>query len=578
MYQKIGMLALLLVLTVVACRQDKEVINREVIINTEPAVYVNTSITGVVSDEDGNPIEGVLITVDQEQTNTDDNGFFYLKDIQANKNGASVQAEKSGFFATSKLIYPNLNRVEYVQITMLESKEGGRLQANDGGDVAFGQGAKVSFPPQAFMLNGIPYDGEAVIHTSYINPTADDLYEIMPGSLIGIDNEGVVRGMETFGMIGIELFTPSGQELEMAPGKNATLTFPLSSDLEAEAENEIALWHYDEQSAYWAQQGTAIKNGASYVAEVSHFSFWNCDAPFDLVNCTGTVQTLNGQPIINTRIEIERKGVATRGTGTAFTNYLGQYNGKIPSAENLELRVYNLCGELVHSEDIGPFYADADLGVVEAEFPEELNIQGSIVNCDNEPVTNGYALVAVSGTVLPVLVNADGRFSATIGVCDPGEVIVSAHDLEAKEKSGGIIHTYTQNLDVGEIQACGIIIYTLEMEIDGEFIVLDNCFSEVRYDSSVSMNPIIYVGAEGGQGFANMYFNREDVGSAEVLLFNTGLIAFPNVRFTDVNLNAEITEYDPAPSVARGNFSGTAVNSNTQLTVDISGNFTAERN
>lgn len=577
MYQKIGMLACILVLTLVACRQDKEVINREVIINSEPAVYVNTSITGVVSDEDGNPIEGVLITVDQEQTNTDDNGFFYLKDIQANKNGASVQAERSGFFTTSKLIYPSLNRVEYVEITMLESKEGGRLQANDGGDVAFGQGAKVSFPPQAFMLDGIPYDGEAVIHTSYINPTASDLYEVMPGSLIGIDDEGVVRGMETFGMIGVELFTPAGQELEIAPGKSATLTFPLSSDLEAEAESTIALWHYDEQSAYWAQQGTAIKNGASYVAEVTHFSFWNCDAPFDLVNCTGTVQTANGQAVINTRVEIERKGVATRGTGTAYTNYIGQYNGKIPSAENLVLRVYNLCDELVHSEDIGPFYADTDLGVVEVDFPEELNIEGTVVNCDNEPVSNGYAMVRVGETVLPVLANADGRFSATMGVCNPGEVIVTAHDLDGQQKSTEYIFGYAQNLDVGQIQACGTIIYTMELDIDGEFIVLDNCFTYYLPDSAG--NPAsVYVGAEGGQGFANITIQSDGVGTGPVVQFNVGLLAFPNVRFTDLNLTGEVTDYDPAPSVARGNFSGTAVNSNTQLTVDISGNFTAERN
>ena len=49
------------------------------------------------------------------------------------------------------------------------------------------------------------YTGNVNVAMTWLDPTAEDLDQRMPGSLLGFDNESTVVSLETFGMIGVEL-------------------------------------------------------------------------------------------------------------------------------------------------------------------------------------------------------------------------------------------------------------------------------------------------------------------------------------------------------------------------------------
>jgi len=66
---------------------------------------------------------------------------------------------------------------------------------------------------------------------------------------------------------------------KIASDKKATITMPLSGLLSAAPPTSIPLWYFNESNGLWKQDGTATKTGNTYVGEVSHFSWWNCDLP-----------------------------------------------------------------------------------------------------------------------------------------------------------------------------------------------------------------------------------------------------------------------------------------------------------
>jgi hypothetical protein len=492
-----------------------------------------------------------------------------------------VQVEQVGFFPTSKLIYPQLNRVSFVTFVMNASTEVGRISAVDGGTVSF-NGASITLPTGGLSLNGQPYTGQVSVRATFIDPLDEDVFDRMPGSLIGINDEGNIVGMETYGMIGADLISNSGELLEIDANARAVVEFPLPAELQGQAPATIDLWHFDEASAYWVKEGEARLEGDKYVAEVAHFSFWNCDAPFDLVNAKGRVLTADGRPVPNTRVVIQRN-TGTRNTGTAHTDYGGYYGGKIPAREEVLLEVYDLCGELVTSEKIGPFSTDVDLGTIEVEFPSEITVRGRLLDCSGNPVGQGYARIRVGEprslpAIAQAIPNADGRFEVTMGVCDDAPVTVTAHDLVNFEKSDELQFGFAEDLDLGDLNACGNIIYTFRIEVDGVQVVLENCFAYSSIDTSNSPIDYIYIGAEDGGGYVNMQFIGSDVGTYNVSSFDGRLVSLPTITFKEPDINVELLQWESTtPSVAKGTFSG-EVKDEQGNTVSVSGSFTAERN
>ncbi|MFN9960451.1 MAG: hypothetical protein ACK55I_45795, partial [bacterium] len=108
-------------------------------------------------------------------------------------------------------------------------------------------------------LSGNAYAGPVSVSMTWINPTDPNLPDIVMGDLRGITTGGEERGLETFGMIGVELKGSSGQDLKVKLGQKADLLFHIPASIQGNAPATIDLWHYDEAKARWVQEGKATK-------------------------------------------------------------------------------------------------------------------------------------------------------------------------------------------------------------------------------------------------------------------------------------------------------------------------------
>ncbi|MBL0119422.1 MAG: hypothetical protein IPP89_10685 [Saprospiraceae bacterium] len=155
----------------------------------------------------------------------------------------------------------------------------------------------LDFPADAIAMasNNTPYSGTVMVAMKYLDPNQSSIYTQMPGDLVGINAANQIAGMTTYGMVAVELQTPSGSTLQLAPGKKVNMSTKLSGDVLAKAPSTIPLWYYDENLGYWKEEGEAKLINDTYVGEVTHFTYWNYDSQLPSIILSGKVvdQLLN---------------------------------------------------------------------------------------------------------------------------------------------------------------------------------------------------------------------------------------------------------------------------------------------
>jgi len=421
---------------------------------------VTASVRGIVVNENNVPVQGATVKSGVNTTTTDRYGIFRFSNISLSKANGTVKVEQNGYFNAFRTFVSTAGRIHDVRIQLLPKTNAGNFVGASGGTINITGGGKLIIPAAAVTdAGGAAYNGTVNVAMTWIDPTATNLSSILMGDLRGVTTGGFERGLSTYGMLGVELTGTGGQALKIATGKTAELTFPIPASLSSSAPATIDLWHFDEATARWKQEGTATKTGSNYVANVSHFSFWNCDAPFPLIDlCMTLLKGPENGPLVNAQVRIKRTINGSYGYGR--TDSLGRLCGKVPKDEALVIEVVDQCNTVAFSQNIGPYNANADLGTVTVTIPttNSLTITGTIKNCSNANVTSGAAVIYVTGGYNYSAPVTNGAFSLTIVRCAIGTVNFSVLgvDYTALQQSGPVAGSGTTGtVNVGTIQACG---------------------------------------------------------------------------------------------------------------------------
>ena len=97
------LLLLAILISLSSCRKDDETIP------ILPELFVNGSVTGLIVNKSNNAISNVDVTLGNITTQTDDNGYFSIEDVQINERGSFITAIKDGYFHNSSFITSKLN-------------------------------------------------------------------------------------------------------------------------------------------------------------------------------------------------------------------------------------------------------------------------------------------------------------------------------------------------------------------------------------------------------------------------------------------------------------------------------------
>lgn len=417
---------------------------------------VSASVSGFVVDENNIPVSGATVNAGGTTTTTNRYGAFTIYNVQLSKTNGYVQVTKPGYFTGSRSFLTTAGRNHYVKIKLIPKTNAGSINGASGGSLTLAGGAKITLPAGAVVTaGGAPYNGSVDVAMTWLDPSASDLVQRMPGDLRGITTGGQERGLQTFGMIGVEL-TGGGQPLKIVSGKKAGLSFPIPASLAAEAPASIALWHFDETAGRWKEEGSATKQGTEYKAEVSHFSFWNCDFPFPAINLCVKVTNTNNEALNRVLVRIKRANSTQAGYG--YTDSLGNVCGLVPASEPLVLELLNNCYTVVYTQNIGPFSTNSTVNIA-ANIPANLStvITGTVVNCSNANVASGSVQIYYNGGFYQAPV-VNGSFTATLYNCTGGNVsytLLGIDNATVQQSIPVSVISSGGTVNAGTLQACG---------------------------------------------------------------------------------------------------------------------------
>ncbi|RYY41077.1 MAG: carboxypeptidase regulatory-like domain-containing protein [Chitinophagaceae bacterium] len=442
--------------------------------NAQPVLPapITATLTGTVLDETGAPAGNVSVRVGAQTASTDARGFFRITGAGLDKNQAVVTATKSGYFKAYRT-FAATSGANNVVIKLAKRNVAGTVDAATGGSATLANGSKVTLAAAGVVdaSNGAAYTGAVKVYAHYIDPSAQDFGQTVPGSLLADDKNGGRVVLNSFGMLAVELEGSAGQKLQIKPGSTATLTFAIPTAAQASAPATIPLWYVDETSGLWKEQGTATKTGNTYVGTVAHFSFWNCDVPQSGAYVHFTLQNQTGQPLVGATVRLTRSSGGWNSSGYGWTDSLGQVSGMVPANEPLTLSVITMCGTSIYTQNVGPFSSATTVPPLTVNVPaaNTMTITGTLQNCNGGPVTDGYVIVTGDNVSHYGAVGANGQFSVSLLSCSGSAVsVIGIDNAGAAQSPATTVSSTSGTANVGNLTACGISVAEyITWSIDG---------------------------------------------------------------------------------------------------------------
>ena len=554
---------------------------------------IASSVAGFVTDENEVAVNGATVVFGSSNTTTDKFGYFEVRNVQVTQVAAVVTVIKPGYFKGIKTYIATEGKSAFFRIKLLPKSTAGNIDATAGGSATLSNGLSISLPAGAVVnaSTNAAYTGSVTVAAQWLNPTASDLYRIMPGDLRGLDSLNVMRLLTTYGMSAVELTGASGELLQIAAGKKATLNFPLPTAVAGTAPATIPLWYFDETKGLWKQEGTAVKSGNNYIGEVSHFSFWNCDMPIEKsveFNCT--IVDGNGNPMPNVSVWIEyANGNYTGAHG--YTDSAGYINGLIPANADLVLKIYT------DYQCIGPAYTQSvTTGIIPLSFgnitvgsANTATVSGSVTNCNNAAVTNGYVMIQIGYYNYKIAVKNDGTFNLNTLICSTGNpsADIVAVDNASQQQGNTVTRTLINGSNgIINLSACGTTIEEfINYSVNGTNYSLAapvDSLGSYSYDFGLTKAVLIQANPNNNISDSNdVDFDFEEAGIAvnsqqKLLLFSSGYYNDSMNVTTPILVN--ITEYGAIGQFIAGNFTGTLIGSAPALKpYNITCNFRVRR-
>ena len=535
----------------------------------EPLPDLSTKVTasvvsGFVTNEADAAVQNASVEAGGISINTDKYGYFEIRNVQVVQNAATVTINKTGYFKSVKTFIATAGKSAFFRVKLLPKTIAGTVSGTSGGTVTLSSGMAIALPSGGVVnaSTNVAYTGTVSVAAQLINAADANLNRIMPGDLRGLTTAGNMRLLTTYGMMAVELTGAGGELLQVAAGKKATITIPIPSALQGSAPASIPLWYFDEAKGLWKEEGSATKSGNNYVGDVSHFSFWNYDVPANYVQLNCTILNSSGQPVQGAAVKISSVSNPLS-YAYGYTDSAGYVSGAVPSNSQLLLEVFSntTCSGAVYSQTVTTTTSNLSLGnITIATANAQAVITGSVVNCSNTAVTNGYIILQSGNNYIRKQLSNTGTYSINMLLCGgtPTPVTLIGEDVSTAQQSQPVnqtINAGTNNIPV--IAACGV---STQQYVN--YSVNGTSYSFTLPSDSITMHNVAYITTS----FSRMppltawgYFNYtvpSGIGSSQnLLIFYSPEVPSNSTIGTPIPVN--ITEYAASTGqFMAGNFSG----------------------
>jgi hypothetical protein len=535
---------------------------------------VTTTISGAIFDEFNTPLASVEVKSAGQTVMSNSNGAFTFHNIQVPKTRFVVNAFKAGYFRGSVSDVPKSGGTSNIRIYMVSGVTQS-ISATAGGVVEIESGTGVEIPPAGVVdKNGTNYNGNVNVSLAYLDPTAENFSEIIPGGdLSAVRTDNSAATLVSYGIIKVEMKSDAGENLQIKSGKTSTITVEIPSSMISSAPETIPLWYYDDTIGMWKEEGTATKQGDKYIGSVGHFSDWNCDVPEGTATIKGLVIDCNDNPVHGISVKI--------GQASASTGPDGRFERRVPANTPFVVQVLGTKNFGLGSLSVSvPPLAEGtvyDVGSLEVDCP--VYVKG-IIKCGND-VKYGQVVVTWDGGYNSQYTGFDGSFIIASDVSKAAKISIYTFDGKYKVLDVVTPSVRGETLDLGIIEVCdqvqiGINKFTLNGGgyNNKTFVFASNNEQVYGYYNIEDTLTLIIMSEIFSQDTVLLFifFNGDNLGTAtDAVLYlsinSNTYIAHQDVETTSANVF--VTKYSGIGGLIEGTFNGSLIN-----VLTVSGNVT----
>lgn len=539
-------LSLMIAVVFFACQKDTSQFIEK------PSDNYKSNIFGRVVDEENQPIAEATVKLGNKITSTDLNGVYYFKNIEINSIHSFLTIEKEGYFQGSRGFNTQQpNKTLNLYNVLLKKNFNQTFASSQGGEVRDNE-LKIVFKPDAIVYDetNLDYNGQVHVAVKYLDASTEKIYSQMPGNLSAINQENDIVTLLTFGMLAVELRADDGRKLNLKKDHPSTIALELSPKLLATAPNSIPLWYFDSHIGMWIEEGKATLENGVYSGEVTHFSWWNYDAPYPSITLSSRIVDIDLNPIPNAHIRFVVQGEYNGSSG--ITNSDGTFSGLVPKDKILVVIISfyhpgGSCGTIQSVYQLGPFSDDMNIPdiIVNSIDYSSYEIIGNYLNCDNEPITNGYVKLFDEDQIFAIYPIENGEAEINFLYCNDNlELELVAIDKESFEESNPIVVAGEGEHMLADVLACGVQTdYIIFQSITYPF--LDTLLQVSLFDSISSLSKkSIYASYEPNQSLEYLIIFFDDL---QIDGFQAGTYNLLSGRFHVINgqgTNLSTGEYE----------------------------------
>ncbi len=269
------------------------------------------SVTGRVTTLDGEPIADAVVRVADRTLVTGPDGEYAFDGLTPAE--LALTARSRGHSAghvpftlrDGDALRVDLRLLDAVATPLPDAAAGGRVETDDG--------VVIDLPADSlFHADGRPVEGPVEVRTALFQQP--HTLRAAPGGMLALGPDGAF-GLESFGMVDVQI-EQDGEPVTFQG--EARLEIPLSASAAFDEGDAAPLWHFDEQAGAWTLQGEGRVEGGRFVAEVSHFSVWNCDDVLDTTCIDLVLVDPEGAPVVG--VEVVGLGLDYDGLSRGWTD------------------------------------------------------------------------------------------------------------------------------------------------------------------------------------------------------------------------------------------------------------------
>lgn len=260
-------------------------------------------LVGKITDKYGDPISNVTVSIGGQTAMTNDQGWYTVSNI-APGNKQLITFSKNGSATAYQITNIQTGKSIFVEATMSPVGQTSSIPATTGGTVTNqADNGYVTIGANSLATSqGTSYTGTATVMITTFDPSDEMEANAFPGEYLGVLAQNqTVAPIKSFGFMDISVTTPTGNKLNLASGKSATVAIPVPASMQADAVNlgTCPLWYFDTATGTWKEEGSGTydANIGCFAGNITHFSTWNYDILYPAAYVSGRVVDSLGNPV-----------------------------------------------------------------------------------------------------------------------------------------------------------------------------------------------------------------------------------------------------------------------------------------